>query len=257
MNLRRPQFTGVGHGRRDHTEIGGRAGRRLPPRQSSLTVGDALEVDPTFIRQRTAVADGQSVQQEPLLRAGRDRVFDGGVDVVDEDLEVQHLRLLVRLLRPRGRLVPGLGLEVQPDPAAGIAGLDPPVSVTGRDVPPEQAAVEVGQPLGVVAVDAHRRPTQLGRHLVIVLRCRSERQERGADSRVVRVVRVVGDPLLDRFRIVRVPESVYQMAWVPFRLQTSDALVVLSLALAICFVATLYPSRGAARLDPAEALRYE
>ena len=63
--------------------------------------------------------------------------------------------------------------------------------------------------------------------------------------------------VLDRFQVVRVPESVYQIAWVPFRLQTGDALVVLGFALLICFLATLYPSRGAARLDPAEALRYE
>ena len=63
--------------------------------------------------------------------------------------------------------------------------------------------------------------------------------------------------VLDRFQVVRVPESVYQIAWVPFRLQAGDALVVLGFALLICFLATLYPSRGAARLDPAEALRYE
>jgi lipoprotein-releasing system permease protein len=63
--------------------------------------------------------------------------------------------------------------------------------------------------------------------------------------------------VLDRFRLVRVPESVYQIAWVPFRLQPLEAALVLAVALLICFVATLYPSRGAARLDPAEALRYE
>ena len=62
---------------------------------------------------------------------------------------------------------------------------------------------------------------------------------------------------LDRFRVVRVPESVYQIAWVPFRLQPLEAALVLAVALLICFVATLYPARGAARLDPAEALRYE
>ena len=62
---------------------------------------------------------------------------------------------------------------------------------------------------------------------------------------------------LDHFRLVRVPESVYQIAWVPFRLVPIEAALVLSIALLICFVATLYPARGAARLDPAEALRYE
>ncbi len=63
--------------------------------------------------------------------------------------------------------------------------------------------------------------------------------------------------VLDHFRLVRVPETVYQIAWVPFRLQPGEALLVLAIALLICFVATLYPARGAARLDPAEALRYE
>jgi lipoprotein-releasing system permease protein len=62
---------------------------------------------------------------------------------------------------------------------------------------------------------------------------------------------------LDRFRLVRVPESVYQIAWVPFRLLPGEVAVVLAAALLICFVATLHPARGAARLDPAEALRYE
>jgi len=63
--------------------------------------------------------------------------------------------------------------------------------------------------------------------------------------------------VLDRFRLVRVPETVYQIAWVPFRLQPGEAALVLAVALVICFAATLYPSLGAARLDPAEALRYD
>jgi lipoprotein-releasing system permease protein len=37
----------------------------------------------------------------------------------------------------------------------------------------------------------------------------------------------------------------------------TDLLLVVTMALFICFVATIYPSRQAARLDPAQALRYE
>jgi lipoprotein-releasing system permease protein len=62
---------------------------------------------------------------------------------------------------------------------------------------------------------------------------------------------------LDRYQLIRIPEDVYQIAWVPFRLLPGDATVVLLGALAICFLATLYPARGAARIDPAEALRNE
>jgi lipoprotein-releasing system permease protein len=63
--------------------------------------------------------------------------------------------------------------------------------------------------------------------------------------------------VLDRYQVIRIPEDVYQIAWVPFRLLPGDAAVVLAGALVVCFLATLYPARGAARLDPAEALRYE
>jgi lipoprotein-releasing system permease protein len=36
-----------------------------------------------------------------------------------------------------------------------------------------------------------------------------------------------------------------------------DFMLVIAGAIVICFVATIYPSRQAARLDPAQALRYE
>jgi lipoprotein-releasing system permease protein len=63
--------------------------------------------------------------------------------------------------------------------------------------------------------------------------------------------------VLDRYRLIHIPEDVYQVAWVPFRLLPTDAAVVLLGALLVCFLATLYPARGASRVDPAEALRYE
>ena len=63
--------------------------------------------------------------------------------------------------------------------------------------------------------------------------------------------------VLDRYRVIRVPEDVYQIAYVPFRLLPGDAAIVMAGAILVCFLATLHPARGAARLDPAEALRYE
>jgi lipoprotein-releasing system permease protein len=63
--------------------------------------------------------------------------------------------------------------------------------------------------------------------------------------------------VLDHFRLIRVPQDVYQVSYVPFTLLPRDALVVVVAALLTCFIATIYPARGAARLDPAQALRYE
>ena len=63
--------------------------------------------------------------------------------------------------------------------------------------------------------------------------------------------------VLDRFQLIRVPIDVYQIAYVPFKLELLDAVVVIGAAVLICFVATIYPSRQASRLDPAQALRYQ
>ncbi|MBM3778861.1 MAG: FtsX-like permease family protein [Acidimicrobiia bacterium] len=63
--------------------------------------------------------------------------------------------------------------------------------------------------------------------------------------------------VLDRYRLIRIPSDVYQVSYVPFVVQPLDFAVVIGAALAICFLATLYPSRQASRLDPVQAIRYE
>ena len=63
--------------------------------------------------------------------------------------------------------------------------------------------------------------------------------------------------ILDHYKLVRVPVDVYQISYVPFTLLPQDAATVVAGALLICFLATIHPARGAARVDPAEALRYE
>jgi lipoprotein-releasing system permease protein len=63
--------------------------------------------------------------------------------------------------------------------------------------------------------------------------------------------------VLDRYKLIQVPADVYQISYVPFTLLPLDAAVVVLGAVLVCFLATIHPARGAARLDPAEALRYE
>ncbi|MEP6916861.1 MAG: ABC transporter permease [Acidobacteriota bacterium] len=63
--------------------------------------------------------------------------------------------------------------------------------------------------------------------------------------------------VLDRYKLIRVPIDVYQISYVPFTLQPLDFAIVVAAAIVICFVATIYPSRQASKLDPAQALRYQ
>ena len=63
--------------------------------------------------------------------------------------------------------------------------------------------------------------------------------------------------VLDRYRLIQIPMDVYQIAYVPFVVQPLDFAVVVISAIVICFLATIYPSRQASRLDPVQALRFE
>jgi lipoprotein-releasing system permease protein len=62
--------------------------------------------------------------------------------------------------------------------------------------------------------------------------------------------------VLDRYRLIRIPMDVYQVSHVPFVVLPLDFALVVVSAVVICFLATIYPSRQASKLDPAEALRY-
>jgi len=63
--------------------------------------------------------------------------------------------------------------------------------------------------------------------------------------------------IFNHFRLIQVPIDVYQVSYLPFTVLASDFLIVVGTAVVICFLATIHPSRQAARLDPAQALRYE
>jgi lipoprotein-releasing system permease protein len=63
--------------------------------------------------------------------------------------------------------------------------------------------------------------------------------------------------LADRYELVQIPSEVYQISHVPFVVEPRDFVVVVVAAIVICFLATIYPSRQAAKLDPVQALRFE
>jgi lipoprotein-releasing system permease protein len=60
-----------------------------------------------------------------------------------------------------------------------------------------------------------------------------------------------------RYHLISLAPEVYSIDFVPFAPRVIDGLLVALVAIGISFVATVYPSWSAARVLPAEALRYE
>lgn len=63
--------------------------------------------------------------------------------------------------------------------------------------------------------------------------------------------------LLKHYEFIKLPRDVYYISTLPVQVQGLDLVFIIGAALAISFVATLYPSWQAARMDPVEAIRYE
>ena len=61
----------------------------------------------------------------------------------------------------------------------------------------------------------------------------------------------------ERFKLIPLQADVYALSFVPFHARPLDGVWIALAALAISFLATLYPAFAAARLNPTEILRYE
>jgi lipoprotein-releasing system permease protein len=63
--------------------------------------------------------------------------------------------------------------------------------------------------------------------------------------------------LADKYHWIHLDEEVYALSFVPFSPRWIDSVWIAAMAIAISFLATIYPARNASRIAPAEALRYE
>lgn len=62
--------------------------------------------------------------------------------------------------------------------------------------------------------------------------------------------------VLKHYPFIKLPGNIYYFTTLPVQLQIADVLTIALSAIGICFLATLYPARQAARLNPVDAIRY-
>ncbi len=63
--------------------------------------------------------------------------------------------------------------------------------------------------------------------------------------------------VLDTYEIIRIPPDVYFVDRLPVALHALDVVLIVAASIAVAFVATIYPARQAARMEPVEAIRHE
>jgi lipoprotein-releasing system permease protein len=63
--------------------------------------------------------------------------------------------------------------------------------------------------------------------------------------------------LLARYKFIKLPPDVYYISTLPVRIEWLDVVSIALVAIIISFLATIYPSWHASKLNPVEALRYE
>lgn len=63
--------------------------------------------------------------------------------------------------------------------------------------------------------------------------------------------------LIERYQFIELPKDVFLISTVPVRIYLSNFVLVALTSFLICLLASIYPARHAAKLDPVEIIRYE
>ena len=63
--------------------------------------------------------------------------------------------------------------------------------------------------------------------------------------------------LIQKYHFIELPKDVFLISTVPVRIYLSNYLLVAFASLVVCLLASIYPARQAAKLDPVEIIRYE
>ncbi len=63
--------------------------------------------------------------------------------------------------------------------------------------------------------------------------------------------------LIERYHFIELPKDVFLISTVPVRIYPGNFLLVALASFLICLLASIYPARHAAKLDPVEIIRYE
>ncbi|MDY6821765.1 MAG: FtsX-like permease family protein, partial [Deferribacterota bacterium] len=63
--------------------------------------------------------------------------------------------------------------------------------------------------------------------------------------------------MLERYKIISLPEEIYYIDKIPIKITPEIFLIVSASTIIITFLATLYPSQRASKLNPSQVLRNE
>ncbi|WP_461832820.1 lipoprotein-releasing ABC transporter permease subunit [Desulfothermus sp.] len=63
--------------------------------------------------------------------------------------------------------------------------------------------------------------------------------------------------LIEKYQFIKLPKDVYYLDHLPIEYSSLDLVLIGVVAMLLCFLATLYPASQAAKVEPAQVLRYE